>query len=109
MVPLAVDSVQWSILAHEADMAKHGITTGTLYSTAGGGSALIEPMFLWPDALEALHRETVEPKVLARARPAPNAPLARDVVASLRALICAANRLGLADAIGGAPPARRAA
>lgn len=81
----AMEAILDVILAHEADMAKHGITTGTLYSTAGGGSALIEPMFLWPDALEALHRETVEPKVLARARPAPDAPLARDVVASLRA------------------------
>ncbi|MCC7083302.1 MAG: FAD-binding oxidoreductase [Burkholderiales bacterium] len=75
------------ILAHEADMATHGITTGTLFSTAGGGSVLIEPMFLWPDTLEALHRETVEPKVLARARLAPDAPAARAVVSSLRAAI----------------------
>ncbi len=82
---LAMEAILDVILAHEADMVKHGITTGTLYSTAGGGSALIEPMFLWPDVLEALHRETVEPKVLARARPAPDAPAARDVVASLRA------------------------
>jgi len=36
---------------------------------------------------EALHRATVEPKVLARARPAPDAPAAREVVASLRTAI----------------------
>ena len=81
----AMEAILDVILSHEADMAAHCITTGTLFSTAGGGSALIEPMFLWPDALEALHRETVEPKVLARALPAPDAPAARAVVAALRA------------------------
>ncbi|MCC7083313.1 MAG: FAD-binding oxidoreductase [Burkholderiales bacterium] len=75
------------ILAHESEMTRYGITTGTLFSTAGGGSALIEPMFLWPDALENLHREAVEPKVLSRARPAPDAPAAREVVSALRAAI----------------------
>ncbi len=83
----AMDAILDVLLEHEVDMAKHGITTGTLFSTAGGGSALIEPMFLWPDTLEALHRATVEPKVLARARPAPDAPAAREVVASLRTAI----------------------
>jgi len=85
----AMDAILDVILAHEADMSTYGITTGTLFSTAGGGSALIEPMFLWPDALQDLHRETVEPKVLSRARPAPDAPAAREVVAALRTAIVA--------------------
>ena len=44
-------------------------------------------MFLWPDTLEPLHRAIVEPKALARARIAPDAPAAREVVAALRAAI----------------------
>jgi hypothetical protein len=75
------------VLAHEGEMATHGITTGTLFSTAGGGSALIEPMFLWPDVLEVLHRETVEAKFLSRVRPTTDSPAARETVASLRAAI----------------------
>lgn len=83
----AVEAILDVILAHEVDMARHEITTGTLFSTVGGGAVLIEPMFLWPDTLEPLHRETVEPRALACARIRPAASAAREIVAALRAAI----------------------
>jgi DNA-binding IclR family transcriptional regulator/FAD/FMN-containing dehydrogenase len=57
---------------HEATLSRHTISCGTLFSTIGSQALLMEPMFFWPDALERLHRETLEPR--ARAHSAARSP-----------------------------------
>jgi FAD/FMN-containing dehydrogenase len=65
-------------------LALHGISSGTLFSTVGSNAVLMEPMFFWPDALDALHREAMEPRAYERVPPRPEAPRARAAVADLR-------------------------
>lgn len=68
-------------------LAAHGIGSGTLFSTAGAGAVLMEPMFFWPDALDALHRDAMEPRAWGRVPPRPDAPAARVAVMELRCAV----------------------
>ena len=45
---------------------KHEITTGFLVTNLGTTGFLIEPVFLWPEALDEIHKVTVEPDHLAK-------------------------------------------
>ncbi|MBP6513538.1 MAG: FAD-binding oxidoreductase [Steroidobacteraceae bacterium] len=69
---------------HREIMERLSISSAALFSAAGPGVIVIEPMFFWPDALEELHRETLEEKVMKRTKPVPANPEARDAVAALR-------------------------
>jgi hypothetical protein len=72
---------------HAAEMERLGVATGYMFATSGATAVLIEPVFFWPDATEALHRAAVEPAHLARLKTyAPNPP-ARALVETLRAAI----------------------
>ncbi len=51
---------------------------------AEGDFGLIEPVFFWPDALEELHRRSVEPGHLSRLKRFPADSEARAAVARLR-------------------------
>lgn len=78
-------------------LAAHGISCGTLFSTLGPQAVLMEPMFFWPDALDALHDATLEPRVIARIPRRAAQPAARALVAELRrAVIDALQPLGAA-------------
>lgn len=65
-------------------MTAHGIGAGYMFAIAGTTGVLIEPVFFWPDAIEALHRASVEPAHLARLPGFAANPAARAVVEGLR-------------------------
>nr|WP_310523379.1 FAD-binding oxidoreductase [Polymorphobacter sp.] len=70
---------------HEPEMTALGIGAGYMFAIAGTTGVLIEPVFFWPDAIEALHRASVEPEHLARLKGFAANPAARAVVEMLRA------------------------
>ena len=49
-----------------AEFDKHNILTGYLLTSLGTTGFLIEPVFIWPEELYDIHRETVEPGVLSK-------------------------------------------
>ncbi len=74
-----------ALFAARADVfEQHGVLTGYLITTLATTGVLIEPVFLWPEALEAVHEATVERDHLAKLpRHQPN-PEATAVVADAR-------------------------
>jgi len=48
------------------EFEKHDVTTGFLVTNLGATAFLIEPVFLWPEALDMIHKKTVEPDHLAK-------------------------------------------
>ena len=70
---------------HAEAMTEHGIGAGYMFAIAGTTGVLVEPVFFWPDAIEALHRASVEPEHLARLPGFAANPAARAVVEMLRA------------------------
>ncbi|WP_404479925.1 FAD-binding oxidoreductase [Novosphingobium sp. BL-52-GroH] len=80
---------------HGAAMERHGITLSWLFTTIGNHAFVIEPMLFWPDALEALHRDTIGPKRTARFEPVEERTEARAAVAAIRqAAVAAVDALG---------------
>ena len=78
-------------------MAEHGIGVGYLLATVGGNSTVLEPVFFWPDALEEVHRRTVEPGHLRKLKGFAANPAARAAVGELRQdLIALFSRLSAA-------------
>ena len=75
--------------ARRSDLDRHGVTTGFLVTTLSTNGFLIEPVFLWPDALDDLHRQAVDGDVLARIRGFGDNPAARAVVEAARADVLA--------------------
>ena len=69
---------------HAAAMGDHGIGAGYMFAIAGTTGVLVEPVFFWPDAIDALHRASVEPDHLARLAGFAANPAARAVVEQLR-------------------------
>lgn len=92
LVPIAAGEHAYRALidvlgAHEATLARHTISCGTLFATVGSQALLMEPMFFWPDALQRLHRETLEPRVLARISAHAAVPEAHAAVGALRGAV----------------------
>ena len=75
--------------ANAAEMERLDVGAGYMFLTIGTTGFLIEPVFCWPDAQEALHRHAVEPAHLARLRDHGTNPAARALVEQLRAEIVA--------------------
>ena len=71
------------------DLDRHGVTTGFLVTTLSTNGFLIEPVFLWPDALDDLHRQAVDGDVLARIRGFDDNPAGRAVVERARQAVLA--------------------
>ncbi|WP_336951500.1 FAD-binding oxidoreductase [Sphingobium aromaticivastans] len=69
---------------HAAAMADHGITLSWLFTTIANHAFVIEPMFFWPDALEALHRHAIGEKRAGRFGDASPVPEARALIARIR-------------------------
>jgi FAD/FMN-containing dehydrogenase len=83
--------------AHAGDMHRLGVGAGYMFLTVGTTGFLIEPVFYWPDAQDALHKASVEPAHLARLTDFPAAPEARALVERLRAEVVAIfGRMGAA-------------
>lgn len=62
----------------------HDVTTGALITTLGTTGFLIEPVFLWPDDLFALHEASVEAGYLKSLKRKPADPAATALVAEAR-------------------------
>jgi len=81
--------IQDLIAAEAGEIDRLQIGIGAMFAAASRSACLIEPVFFWPDALEELHRRSVEPAHLARLkRFAPNVH-ARALVERLRAAMIA--------------------
>jgi FAD/FMN-containing dehydrogenase len=68
----------------KADFDREGVFTGYLLTTLSTNGFLIEPVFYWPSALDALHRETVEASMLARVPVRPESTIATSIVSKAR-------------------------
>lgn len=75
--------------ANRDAMERHDVGAGYMFLPVATTGFLIEPVFYWPDAQEALHKEAVEPAHLAKLTDFPANPAARAVVDTLRAEIIA--------------------
>ncbi|XBQ17652.1 MAG: FAD-binding oxidoreductase [Oceanicaulis sp.] len=89
IVPMSAGPAVWAeIDALFAQLAgrfeAHGVTTGFLLTTLSTTGYLIEPVFLWPDRLFALHEASVEQDYLGKLTPRPEDPAATDLVAEAR-------------------------
>lgn len=80
----AVEAVAALYEGHADEMERLGVGAGYMFLTAGTTGFLIEPVFFWPDAREALHRHAVEPAHLARLADHDPNPEARALVERLR-------------------------
>lgn len=63
------------------------ITTGYLLTTMSTNGFLIEPVFIWPEELYAIHEATVEPSVLKRVKKFESNPDATNTVIEAREAI----------------------
>ena len=80
----AFEAIEALFERNRAVLETHGIAHGTLFTFADTNCFVIEPVFYWPDKLNALHRHTVEDAMLAKFTPQPENPAARTEVMRLR-------------------------
>lgn len=79
--------VQALFAANSPEMERLGVQAGALFAAVSRSACLIEPVFFWPDALEELHRRSIEPDYLAKLKPFPHNDEARSLVEWLRSEI----------------------
>lgn len=70
--------------ANRAECEEKGVTTGYLVLTQSTNSFLIEPVFIWPEAIMPIHERSVEASHLARLKSFEPNPEATEFVARLR-------------------------
>ena len=80
----AYEAVEALFAANQAVLDRHGILHGTLFTYADTNCFVIEPVFYWPDQLNALHRQSVDEAVLKRVNDFPENLEARTEVMRLR-------------------------
>lgn len=78
------DAIEAEFAARKDIFARHGVQTGTLLTTLSTTAFLIEPVFLWPEALMAIHEQTVEASWLKKLPRHASNPAATAVVAEAR-------------------------
>ena len=83
----AYEAVEALFARNAAALDAHGIVHGTLFTYADTDCFVIEPVFYWPDQLNALHRHSVEPAVLKRTNDFPANPAAYAEVMRLRGAV----------------------
>ena len=82
--PACLADIEALFAARKDDIERYDITTGYLVTTLSTNGYLVEPVFIWPEELFALHRETVEAHLQKKfTNFAPN-PEATKLVAALR-------------------------
>ena len=69
---------------HRERMQGFEIHTGYLLATVATHCFVVEPVFFWPDAIEEMHRRSVEPEHLRRLRGFPANPEARAAVTAIK-------------------------
>ncbi len=80
----AMSAVREMFASHEQVLTEHGIGVGYLLATISTHCTVLEPVFFWPDALEEIHRRSIESAHLRKIRGFPENLPARDAVAGLR-------------------------
>ena len=80
----AFEAIEAMFEGNKAVLDAHDIAHGTLLTFADTNCFVIEPVFYWPDELNALHRHTVENGMLAKFPAYPANPAARAEVMRLR-------------------------
>ncbi|MEM7669831.1 MAG: aldehyde dehydrogenase family protein, partial [Pseudomonadota bacterium] len=68
------------------EFGRHKIMTGFLVTTMSNTGFLIEPVFVWPEALYAIHKQTVEESYLRKTGTLPDNPEATALVTKARQL-----------------------
>jgi FAD/FMN-containing dehydrogenase len=63
---------------------REGVYTGYLFTSLSTNALIVEPVFYWPEARNALIEQTVEPQHLAHLPPLPDNPAATAVVSEAR-------------------------
>ena len=82
-----VEAVEALFARRREALAANGVVTGFLTTTVANNCFFVEPLFFWPDSLDALHRATVGADALARMPGFAENLAARALVAELRAEI----------------------
>lgn len=82
-----IDAIIALFEANADAMDRLGVGAGYMFLTVGTTGFLIEPVFYWPDAQAALHKQAVEPAHLAKLTDFPANAEARALVEQLRAEI----------------------
>ena len=77
-------AVEQTFAEHSALIDQHEIGVGYLFATVGTTGFVVEPVFFYPDAMGALHRETVEPAILSKLPGFEENEAARRAVADIR-------------------------
>ncbi|MEQ8516268.1 MAG: FAD-binding oxidoreductase [Chromatocurvus sp.] len=83
-IQAAFDAVQNLLERHAGACARYDIGTGYLFATVATNCFLLEPVFFWPDEIDAIHEASVEPAHLARLKRFPANPEARAAVMAIR-------------------------
>ncbi|MFN3945143.1 MAG: FAD-binding oxidoreductase [Allosphingosinicella sp.] len=77
-------AIQALFAGRAEEMERLGVGAGAMFAAVSPSCCLIEPVFFWPDALDELHRRSVEPAHLARLKGFARNPEARRLVEELR-------------------------
>ena len=80
----AMDAVIALLDSEHERLHEHRIGVGHLLTTMHTNCTVLEPVFFWPDALDEIHRQTVEPKHLRRVGEFLPNPEARTAVTEIR-------------------------
>ena len=82
--PAIFGEIQALYESRRAEMDRHEIHTGYLFTTMSTNAIIIEPVFFWPAGWRPVHESAVEPAHLARLTRRPPNPEATALVAELR-------------------------
>lgn len=78
------NAIQELFVRYADGMAQQGVECGHLMSAVSPQCSLIEPVFYWPDALNPLHHDAVEPAHMAKLEGFPDNPASTELVKTLR-------------------------
>ena len=93
----AMDAIMQLFARYQDTLTEYNIGVGHLLTTVATNCTVLEPVFFWPDALEQVHRHSVEPSLLHRIHGFPENLPARAAVTEIReALIRLFTELGAA-------------
>lgn len=80
----AIERVEALFGHHRSDLDALDIHTGYLLATVSTSCFVVEPVFFWPDAIEEMHRRSVEPDHLKRLKGFQANPEARALVTRIK-------------------------
>lgn len=69
---------------HRQQMDEYGIVSGYLFATISTNCFVIEPVFFWPDKLDALHQHSVDPAYYEKVHKFDAQPKIKALVATIR-------------------------